>query len=351
MIKGIDVSEHNSTVDFNKVKQAGIDFAIIRLGWIGNKENHTLDKKFKTNYKNAKANGLKVGLYVFNYCNSIESVISGTNWVLEQIEDLELEKPVFIDMEDDVSQTPLLSSFGKETLTEVSKKFCIMLEEKGISSGVYANLDWFNNKLNVKDLEKYKIWLAQWTDANKHSASFDVDLWQYTSSGKVSGISGNVDMNYCLDCEEKGEEQTGLLSLTEIANKVIAGDYGNGEERKTKLEAEGYNYNEVQAKVNELMGVNNSKLSIEEVAKKVINGDYGNGNERKTKLEQEGYNYDEVQAKVNELMGVNLMYTVKSGDTLSSIAVKYDTTVHKIASLNNIKNVDLIYVGQVLRIR
>ena len=351
MIKGIDVSEHNGIIDFNKVKESGIDFVIIRLGWIGNKENHTLDKKFKTNYKNAKANGLKVGLYVFNYCNSIESIISGTNWVLEQIEGLELEKPIFIDMEDDVSQTPLLSSFGKETLTEVAKKFCIMLEEKGKTAGVYANLDWFKNYLNITDLEKYKIWLAEWTTLDKHSASFDVDLWQYTSSGKVNGISGNVDMNYCLDCEEKGEAQTGLLSLTEIANKVIAGEYGNGEERKQKLEQEGYNYNEVQAKVNGIMGVNVTKLNIEEIAKKVIAGEYENGEVRKTKLEKEGYNYDEVQAKVNELMGVNLMYTVKSGDTLSSIAVKYNTTVDKIASLNNIKNVNLIYVGQVLRIR
>lgn len=159
-------------------------------------------------------------------------------------------------------------------------------------------------------------------------------------------------MNYCLNCEE-GENVTGLLSLTEIANKVIKGDYGNGEERKQKLTREGYNYEEVQAKVNEILGVT-TKLSIEEVAKKVIAGEYGNGEERKQKLENEGYNYNEVQNKVNELMGVvanPTTYIVKSGDTLSEIALKCNTTVDTLVKLNNIKNKNLIYVGQVLKIR
>lgn len=219
---------------------------------------------------------------------------SGINWVNEKLAGKTLDYPVFLDVED-----AQISSLDKDTLTTLCKQFCERVQ--GFETGVYANLNWFTNKLNVSELEKYKIWLAQW--ANDYSKNFKVNMWQYSSKGKVNGITGNVDMNYCLNCEE-GESVTGLLSLREIANKVIAGDYGNGEERKQKLESEGYNYNEVQNKVNELMGVNST-----------------------------------------------VQYTVQSGDTLSEIALKYGTTVDNLVKLNNIKNKNLIYVGQVLKIK
>lgn len=295
MKKGIDVSEHNGTIDFNKVKETGIEFVIIRLGWIGNKQNHTIDKKFEENYKKAKECGLKIGCYVYSYVETEEAMQNAIDWTKKNLEGKTLDYPIFLDVEDEQ-----LEKLDNETLTNLCKQFCERIQ--GFKTGVYANLNWFNTKLNVLDLEKYKIWLAEWTNSEKHSATFGVDLWQYSSKGKVNGINGNVDLNYCLNCEERGEEITGLLSLTEIAKKVIAGEYGNYPERKTKLE-------------------------------------------------QEGYNYNEVQAKVNEILGTNLMYTVKSGDTLSAIALKYNTTVSNLASLNNIKNVNLIYVGQVLRIR
>lgn len=294
MLKGLDLSEHNGNVDFSKVKNSGISFVILRVGWIGNKENHTLDKKFKEYYNNAKANGLKVGFYVYSYVENETAMLSAINWVRTQISGKTHEYPLFLDVED-----AQISNLSKDKLTNLCKYFCDNFE----NSGVYANLDWFKNKLNVLELTNYKIWLAQWTSASSHSADFKVDLWQYSSKGKVNGINSNVDMNYCLNCEENSEQITGQLSLTEIANKVIRGEYGNGQERKTKLESEGYNYDEVQAKVNELMGVS------------------------------------------------SVTYKVKSGDTLSGIAKKFGTTVSKLAQLNNIKNVNLIYVGQNLKIR
>lgn len=294
MLKGIDVSEHNGKIDFAKVKNSGLDFVIIRIGWIGNKENHTLDKKFEEYYNNAKANGLKVGFYVYSYVENETAMLSAINWVRTQISGKIREYPIFLDVED-----AQISKLSKDEQTKLCKYFCDNFE----NSGVYANLDWFKNKLNVNELLNYKIWLAQWTNAETHSADFKVDLWQYTSKGSVNGISGRVDMNYCLNCEENTEQITGQLSLIEIANVVIRGEYGNGEERKTRLKNAGYNYDEVQAKVNELMGV----------------------------------------SSVN--------YKVKSGDTLSEIAQKFGTTVNKLASLNNIKNVNLIYAGQNLKIR
>lgn len=296
MLKGLDLSEHNGNVDFTKVKNSGINFVILRVGWIGNKENHTLDKKFEEYYKNAKANGLKVGFYVYSYVENKTAMLSAINWVRTQISGKIREYPIFLDVED-----AQISKLSKDKQTKLCKYFCDNFE----NSGVYANLDWFKNKLNVNDLTNYKIWLAQWTSASSHSANFKVDLWQYSNKGSVNGILGRVDMNYCLNCENtEGETNiTGQLSLLDIANAVIRGEYGNGEERKTRLANAGYNYNEVQAKVNELMGV----------------------------------------SSVN--------YKVKSGDTLSEIAQKFGTTVSKLATLNNIKNVNLIYVGQTLKVR
>lgn len=302
MKKGIDVSEHNGKIDWETVKNSGIEFVIIRLGWIGNKNNHTLDKKFLEYYNGAKSVGLKIGLYVFNYCNRINTVKSGAEWTINQIKNynIELDKPIFIDMEDDTKQSPLLHTYGKDTLTNVAKEFCSYLEQNGKTAGVYANLDWFTNYLDINTLLAYKIWLAQW--GNDYSKNFRVDMWQYTSDGNIEGINGRVDLNYCLNCEDNGNI-TGLLSLDEIAKKVIKGDYGNGEERKQKLTNAGYNYNEVQNKVNEI------------------------------------------------LKATSVNYTVKSGDTLSEIALKYNTTVDNLVKLNNIKNKNLIYVGQVLKIK
>ena len=296
MLKGLDLSEHNGNIDFTKVKNSGISFVILRVGWIGNKENHTLDKKFEEYYNNAKANGLKVGFYVYSYVENETAMLSAINWIRTQISGKIREYPIFLDVED-----AQISKLSKDEQTKLCKYFCDNFE----NSGIYANLDWFKNKLNVNDLTNYKIWLAQWTNAETHSANFKVDLWQYTSEGKVSGINSNVDMNYCLNCNENQENTTitGQLSLIDIANKVIKGEYGNGEERKIKLTNEGYNYDEVQSKVNEILGVS------------------------------------------------NVTYKIKSGDTLSGIAQKFGTTINKLAQLNNIKNVNLIYAGQTIKIR
>lgn len=107
-------------------------------------------------------------------------------------------------MEDDTNQTPLLHTYGKDRLTNIAKSFCNEIELNGFISGIYANLDWFTNYLNVTMLTDYKIWLAEW--GNDYSKLFKVDMWQYTSDGSVDGINGRVDMNYCLNCENQNIE-------------------------------------------------------------------------------------------------------------------------------------------------
>ena len=107
-------------------------------------------------------------------------------------------------MEDDTNQTPLLHTYGKDTLTNIAKSFCNEIELNGFISGIYANLDWFTNYLDVTRLTDYKIWLAEW--GNDYSKLFKVDMWQYTSDGSIDGINGRVDMNYCLNCDNKNVE-------------------------------------------------------------------------------------------------------------------------------------------------
>lgn len=188
--KGIDVSQHNSRINWAEVQKEEIDFVILRLGWIGNKENHTLDTFFKENYESCVRLGIPVGVYVYSYCEDEEATKSAAKWTVEQLKDKKITYPVFIDMED--SQ---IENLDVQTLTDISKTFCEELKTSGYSKvGIYANKNWLVNKLDVSQLSKYSIWLAHYTDKTDYSGKYD--MWQYTSSGTVNGIIGNVDMNY-----------------------------------------------------------------------------------------------------------------------------------------------------------
>lgn len=210
MEKVIDVSQHNGTIDFERVRKQGINKVILRIGWIGNKNNHTLDTKFIENYNKAINAGFQIGIYVYSYCKSVEAIISGTDWVIKKLNLFSAHKPtlpVFLDLED------ITTSFlSKRELTDQALKFNEMITNAGFISGTYANLNWYNNKLYVNELEKYKVWLAQYN--NEMTANFKVDLWQYSSNGKIDGIFGRVDMNNCMQCENIDESD-------------ITGDTGN----------------------------------------------------------------------------------------------------------------------------
>lgn len=347
-IKGIDVSEFQGNINWNKVKADGIEFAILKLGNIYDYDANYKDSKFDTNYKNARANGIKIGAYIYNYCNTIDTLKKGLEWAIKKLEGKKLDLPFYLDMEDKDIQGET-----KETLTNQCNEFAKYVESKGYQAGVYANVNWLKNELNPNDFDKkISVWVAQYYKECQYTGKYDI--WQYASDGSVSGISGNCDMNYLYNediIKESETDTSDKKTIDELAEEVIDGKWGDGEDRKTKLEKAGYNYDAVQDRVNEILS--RPKKSITEVAKDVINGKYGNGEERKKKLEAEGYDYDQVQAKVNQLLGANVTktYTVKSGDTLSGIASKYKTTVAKLVKDNNIKNANLIYPGQKIVIK
>lgn len=337
---GIDVSQHQGKINWDSVKE-NIDFVILRLGWIGNKENHTLDTQFERNYSECKRLGIPVGVYIYNYCNSEETAKSGANWALQKLNGKSLELPVCIDMED-----ASISNLGKDKLTNICIAFNSIIENAGLWAGVYANANWFNNYLNKDTIKsKYTTWIAHYTsENNKYEGEYDI--WQNSSSGKINGISGKVDTNYMyrdliseIGDTEQGTETTNTISggTLELVEKTMRGEFGDGDTRKSKL---GSRYDEVQDMINHI-----SKTDANTLAEEVKAGKYGNGETRKIVL---GSKYEEVQKIVNG--SSEKTYTVKAGDTLSGIAKKYGTTYQAIANKNGISDPNKIYVGQVLKI-
>ena len=345
MLKGIDVSSHNGDINWGLVKPQ-IDFAIIRLGYGDNIEGQD-DRYFLNNVNGCINNNIPFGVYIYSYAlnlggsESIQSEVDHTKKMLSKIS----KKPfcVYIDMEDDST-----IKLGKTMLTNFALEFCKQIKNAGYRAGVYANENWFRNYLQVSTIASfgYSIWCAKYSE-NKPNITSNYDIWQYSSTGHISGINGNVDMNYMYN-DIIGNQPTNEKTIDELAREVIAGKYGNGEARKKAL---GDKYNQVQERVNQLL--KQPKKSVEEIAKEVIAGKWGNGNDRKTRLINAGYNYNEVQNKVNSLLNSNnkVYYTIRSGDNLSSIAKKYGTTVNQLVQWNNIKNPNLIYPNQKIRVK
>lgn len=189
-MRGIDVSQHNGNINWDKVK-GQIDFAILRLGWIGNKNNHTIDTKFERNYNECKRLGIPVGVYVYCYSNNEDTVRSGAEWTVNQLNGKSLELPVYIDMEDDT-----IKGKGKDALTNICIAFNTVIEQSGRWAGVYANRDWFDNYLHKDIIKgKYTTWIATYIPGtDKYKGEYDI--WQNSSNGSVEGINGRVDTNY-----------------------------------------------------------------------------------------------------------------------------------------------------------
>ena len=193
MRKGIDVSKHNGTIDFKKVKDSGIDFVIIRAGYGGSAP--VKDEKFEEIYSNARANGLFVGAYIYSYADSTSDIICEKEAVIKWLGGKHLDLPVFLDLEDKKTE-----KCSKEEITSFANEFCKYVEKNGYESGIYANKYWLLNKIDVNSLlanVDVTIWLAEWNKDVTYPGIYTI--WQYTSKGNVNGIKGNVDMNYLYD--------------------------------------------------------------------------------------------------------------------------------------------------------
>lgn len=271
-IKGIDVSQYQGNVDYSKVKKAGYSFVIIRAGY--GKYTSQKDPYFEKNYTNAKAAGLNVGVYWYSYATSVSDAQAEAKTCLSVIKGKKFEYPIFFDLEEQKAFTK-----GKSVCSNMVTAFCEALENAGYYAGLYISRSPLQTYITSNVASKYALWVAEY--ASKCNYSGEYGMWQYSSSGKVNGISGNVDLDY---------------SYTDYASIIKAGGY-NGFSKSSKSDSD-----------------SNSKKKSDTTTKTTIT------------------------------------YTVKKGDTLTSIAKKYNTTVSKLVKDNGIKNANLIYAGQKIKV-
>lgn len=193
MIKGIDLSEHNGDVNMEKIKQKGIEFVILRVGY--GKNTSQIDKNFRVNYEKAIKNNIPIGVYLYSYAINIDDAKKEAELVLNTIKGLKIEYPIFIDMED-ADGYKAKRNISNETCIDICEKFCTEIENAGYYTGIYANLDWLNNKINSSKLDRFDKWVAQWNSECTYKKTYG--MWQYSSKGQIDGVKGNVDMNYAI---------------------------------------------------------------------------------------------------------------------------------------------------------
>lgn len=192
MKRGIDISSHNGEIDISKVKKE-IDFMILRLGY--GRERSQIDKRFYENYEKANSMSIPVGVYLYSYACNKSHAVEEAKLVLEIIKDLKIEYPIFIDMED-ADNYKRKNNVEYITCIDICESFCNTIERAGYYVGIYANLDWLNNKINNSRLDKFDKWVAQWDKQCTYNKQYG--MWQYSSKGLISGIDGYVDLNYSL---------------------------------------------------------------------------------------------------------------------------------------------------------
>ena len=308
MLKGIDISKWQAGIDLSKIDT---DFVICKategVGYT--------DKNCDGFYQQAKKLSKKLGVYHFARPDLRNTAIAEADWFLRETKGYHKEAMLILDWESgDLGNV----TWAKQWLDRVYQKTGVK-PLIYMSASVMTSYDWSS----VANAD-YGLWVANYGSNNGTAQESVFDryplkywsfyaLWQYTSVGRLSGYSGNLDLNYFSGDKEAWDKYAGGKPSTSTPSKP-------------------------------------AEKSVNELAKEVIQGKYGNGEDRKKAL---GDRYDEVQARVNEILGVNnkVYYTVQKNDNLTKIAKKYGTTVNQLVAWNNISNPNLIYAGQRLRVK
>lgn len=199
-VLGIDVSKYQGKIDWQQVKEAGVEFVMIRLGYRGYGQG-TLneDPMAQENYRGAKAAGLKVGAYFFSQAISVEEAEEEAEYAMQIARDWELDMPLVYDWEclaDDYRTIGV----DARLLTDCTKAFCDAVKAQGLTPMIYFNPNQSRKQMYLAELTGYDFWLAMYSDQMDYP--YKVDMWQYTNQGSVPGISGNVDINLYFPYED-----------------------------------------------------------------------------------------------------------------------------------------------------
>ena len=308
MLKGIDISKWQAGIDLSKIDT---DFVICKategVGYT--------DKNCDGFYQQAKKLGKKLGVYHFARPDLRNTAIAEADWFVRETKGYHKEAILILDWESgDLGNV----TWAKQWLDRVYQKTGVK-PVIYMSASVMSSYNWSS----VANAD-YGLWVANYGSNNGTAQESVFDryplkhwsfyaLWQYTSVGRLSGYNGNLDLNYFSGDKEAWDKYAGGKPSTSTPSKP-------------------------------------TEKTVDELAKEVIQGKYGNGDDRKKAL---GDRYEEVQARVNEILGANnkVYYTVQKNDNLTKIAKKYGTTVNQLVAWNNIANPNLIYAGQKLRVK
>ena len=323
-IKGLDVSEFQGEIDWERVKAAGYQFAMLRAGY----GYSTIDKQFRRNAAECNRIGLPIGAYWFCYAFSTEKAIQEADGCISTVSEYRLDYPVCYDIEQasadyiekqGVSFTPALAR-------NVVTSFCNRVEEKGYFAMFYTNRNFLDTYLGTELPKRYAFWYARY--ASQFDGT-DCGIWQYTSTGSVPGISGNVDLDTGYVDYPSVIKEAGLNHLSGSAPSpapspspqyityvIQPGDTLSGIAQR---------FGTTVSTLTQLNGISNpDKIYAGNTIRVPENGSSGGGAQ---------------------------YYTIQPGDTLSGIAVKFSTTVSAPARLNGISDPDKIYAGNRIRIR
>lgn len=264
--RGVDVSSHQGEIDWEKVKNAGCDFAILRMGYGSDIENQD-DETFEKNIKGCEANGIDWGAYIYSYAMNVKDAEDEAKHAIRLLSDYKPTYPIFFDMEDADGYKAKRGMPSNKTLVDICDTFLNALEDEGYYVGLYASKSWLDYQLKSAELGRYDKWVAQW--ANKCTYTGEYGIWQYTSRAKIDGIDGYVDANESYNDYPHIIKKAGLNGWPKNSQEVVENEY----------------------------------------------------------------------------------YTVQKGDTLSGIAAKIGKTYQYLAKINNLKNPNLIYPGQKLKMK
>ena len=187
-LQGIDVSKHQGTITWSSLK-GKIDFAIIRAGY--GRYAKQKDAQMDNNVKGAKANGIPYGFYWYSYATTVAEAKQEAQVCLQVIKGTDPTWPVFFDQE----YEPGILALSTQTRTDICKAFMDAIKAAGYKTGLYCSYDWLMNKVYRAQLDGYDKWVAQYANSCSYTGD-DKVIWQYSSSGRLSGINTNVDMNY-----------------------------------------------------------------------------------------------------------------------------------------------------------
>ncbi len=318
--RGIDISHHQGTIDFNALK-GNIDFAMVRTSYGAFYE----DRNYKQNISGLESIGVPYGLYHFSYATDVAGAKKEAEGFINLIKNYKPLYPVVIDME----SSDRTASVRGDTLVDIASTFCKMVEDAGYYAMIYANLDYLNNKLNSSELNKYDKWLAEWSSKPTYNKEFG--MWQYSSKGRIPGISGNVDLDIAY------KDYPSIIKENNLNNYN-----GSIPEEPEKPEKPTEEINYVVKKNDTLSGIASK---------------YGTTYQKLASYNNISNPNKIYPGQIIKIPGNNSInpttYIVKKNDTLSGIASKYGTTWQKLYEKNKSvigSNPNKIYPGQVLTI-